>query len=239
MSAREELYAALMAGGPHSPDRSAKASGLIDGLRDEVWREAQAALNEAEEELTGARLACWEEEQDNRRLRLALASAQRRARRLRARVAELEKQTDAARTEAIADVGDWLDEIGQKDAAHLVYTCDIPAARDMKTVPQQDDTEADPFAESLARDGFDQDEIAEILNRPTTAPADFFQPGRTYQRRRWHFQCLAVAPNPFNGETRAVGYLYRPGEPATATALDPDDWAHGEWAAADGSGEPR
>jgi hypothetical protein len=58
----------------------------------------------------------------------------------------------------------------------------------------------------------------------------FFQPGRTYQRRRWLFQCLAVAPNPFNGETRAVGFLHRPGEPATATALDPDDWAHGGWA---------
>lgn len=61
-------------------------------------------------------------------------------------------------------------------------------------------------------------------------PPDFFQPGHTYQRRRWLFQCLAVAPNPFNGETRAVGYLYRPGEPATATALDPDDWEQGGWA---------
>lgn len=57
----------------------------------------------------------------------------------------------------------------------------------------------------------------------------FFEPRRTYQRGRWHFECLAVAPSPFNGEGRAVGFLYRPGEPATATALDPDDWAHGEW----------
>ncbi|MEV8101043.1 hypothetical protein [Streptomyces sp. NPDC088135] len=58
---------------------------------------------------------------------------------------------------------------------------------------------------------------------------DFFQAGHTYQRRRWLFQCLAVAPNPFNQETRAVGFLYRPGELATATALDPDDWEFGEW----------
>jgi hypothetical protein len=65
--------------------------------------------------------------------------------------------------------------------------------------------------------------------RAETPTPDFFQPGRGYQRRRWLFQCLAVAPNPFNGETRAVGFLYRPGEPATATALDPDDWAHGGW----------
>lgn len=62
-----------------------------------------------------------------------------------------------------------------------------------------------------------------------TATPEFFQKDRTYQRRRWQFQCLAVAPNPFNGETRAVGFLHRPGEPATATALDPDDWAHGGW----------
>jgi hypothetical protein len=68
-------------------------------------------------------------------------------------------------------------------------------------------------------------------DKPATA-SNFFKPGRTYQRRRWHFQCLAVAPNPFNGETRAVGFLYRPGEMATATALDPDDWAHGEWSGA-------
>ncbi|MEU0159004.1 hypothetical protein ABZ154_09215 [Streptomyces sp. NPDC006261] len=32
MGAREELYAALMKGGPHSPDRSEKASHLIDDL---------------------------------------------------------------------------------------------------------------------------------------------------------------------------------------------------------------
>lgn len=63
--------------------------------------------------------------------------------------------------------------------------------------------------------------------------AEFFEADRTYQRRRWIFQCLAVAPNPFNQETRAVGFLYRHGEPATATALDPDDWEHGEWTPAE------
>jgi hypothetical protein len=43
-------------------------------------------------------------------------------RRLRAELA-------AARDKAISDVGDWLDEHGQKDAAYLVRTVDIPAAR--------------------------------------------------------------------------------------------------------------
>ncbi|MFH9813457.1 hypothetical protein ACH4NI_35495 [Streptomyces olivaceus] len=64
----------------------------------------------------------------------------------------------------------------------------------------------------------------------TEAPA-FFRPGTIYLRRRWRFQCLAVALNPFDGEIRAVGFLYRPGEPATATALGPNDWDHGDWIA--------
>ncbi|MEU5660138.1 hypothetical protein ABZ802_31645 [Streptomyces sp. NPDC047737] len=49
--------------------------------------------------------------------------------RLRARVAELEAQAKQSRTEAIADVGDWFEEIGEKDAAYLVRTHDIPEAR--------------------------------------------------------------------------------------------------------------
>ncbi|CAM5248978.1 hypothetical protein SGLAM104S_01573 [Streptomyces glaucescens] len=57
---------------------------------------------------------------------------------LRARVAELETAAKQGRTEAIADVGDWLDENGQKDAAYLVYTVDIPAAREMRVVQLED-----------------------------------------------------------------------------------------------------
>jgi hypothetical protein len=64
---------------------------------------------------------------------------------LRARVAELEKKADTARTEAIADTGDWLDEVGEKSAAHLVYTCDIPAARDMKRVAPLEDPHDSPL----------------------------------------------------------------------------------------------
>lgn len=59
---------------------------------------------------------------------------------------------------------------------------------------------------------------------------NFFEAGQTYQRGRWLFQCLAIAPNPFNQETRAVGFLFRQGEPATATAMDQDNWDHDEWA---------
>ncbi|MEU1082333.1 hypothetical protein ABZ368_19290 [Streptomyces sp. NPDC005908] len=66
------------------------------------------------------------------------------------------------------------------------------------------------------------------MSTTTERPA-FFQPGRAYQRRRWIFQCLAVAPAPHTGETRAVGFVYRDGETGAPTALDPDDWAHGQW----------
>ncbi|WP_371666006.1 hypothetical protein OG306_33300 [Streptomyces sp. NBC_01241] len=45
MSAREELYAALMKGGPHSPDRSEKASYLIDNL---LHEEAEKIRRHAE-----------------------------------------------------------------------------------------------------------------------------------------------------------------------------------------------
>ncbi|MFE9363721.1 hypothetical protein ACFYNN_13070 [Streptomyces sp. NPDC006978] len=58
--------------------------------------------------------------------------------RLRARVAELEGLTQQSRTEAIADVGDWFEEIGEKNTAYLVRTHDIPAARDMRTVSVED-----------------------------------------------------------------------------------------------------
>ncbi|SEC01967.1 hypothetical protein SAMN04490357_0978 [Streptomyces misionensis] len=54
------------------------------------------------------------------------------------RVAELEERAKSARVEAIADVGDFLDEHSQKDAAYIVYTVDIPAARAMKRVPLED-----------------------------------------------------------------------------------------------------
>lgn len=39
MGAREELYAAVMSGGYHSPERSERASACIDAYRAEVLRE--------------------------------------------------------------------------------------------------------------------------------------------------------------------------------------------------------
>jgi hypothetical protein len=66
MSAREELYAAVMSGGYHSPERSERASACIDAYRAEVLREVAESVrrwadaNEKhllEGERTGARMA--------------------------------------------------------------------------------------------------------------------------------------------------------------------------------------
>ncbi|MDX2513905.1 hypothetical protein PV355_01820 [Streptomyces stelliscabiei] len=51
-------------------------------------------------------------------------------RRQAARIAELEAERLRVRTEAIADVGGFLEEVGEKGAAYLVRTVDILAARD-------------------------------------------------------------------------------------------------------------
>lgn len=60
--------------------------------------------------------------------------------RLRARVAELEAAAKTARTEAIADAGNYLDEVGEKNAAYLLYTMDVPVAREMTPARQQENT---------------------------------------------------------------------------------------------------
>jgi hypothetical protein len=45
VSAREELYATLMRGGPHSPDRSEKASMLLDAYAHELAEKQRARAN--------------------------------------------------------------------------------------------------------------------------------------------------------------------------------------------------
>lgn len=67
---------------------------------------------------------------------------------------------------------------------------------------------------------------------------DFFQPGKTYVLADVYkapevldvFQCVAVAPNPRNGELRAFGFantaLLKP-RGWYSTALTPGNWARG------------
>ncbi|GHH30060.1 hypothetical protein [Streptomyces rubradiris] len=69
-----------------------------------------------------------------------------------------------AREQAITDVGNWLSEHGQKVPAYLVRTVDIPTA--VETLVVADDS--DEMAASLRRDGFGDDEIANILGPGVT-----------------------------------------------------------------------
>jgi hypothetical protein len=57
----------------------------------------------------------------------------------------------------------------------------------------------------------------------------FFQPGRTYQRRRWQFQCLAVGPAPHDGQVRAVGFIGRPNETAAVHGMTRENWENEGW----------
>lgn len=65
-------------------------AGMADALPMPVGPVLRSELDQARDDVMGACLARWEEEQDNARLRLALASAKRGRSKLRARVAELE-----------------------------------------------------------------------------------------------------------------------------------------------------
>jgi len=76
-------------------------AGTADVLPVPVGPEPRT-LDRVEDELTGANLSLWEEEQENARLRLALKSAQRGRRELRSRVAELESERHST-NEALDD----------------------------------------------------------------------------------------------------------------------------------------
>jgi hypothetical protein len=86
------------------------------------------------------------------------------------------------------------------------------------------------FLRRLA-DDVERGKDTSVGSQPTAGGAtpDFFLPGHTYRRRRWRFQCLAVGPDPATREARAAGFLYRPGESATVTGMDPETWARGGW----------
>lgn len=97
---------------------SALLRGYLRTVLDEA-EELRTALNQSENDVTGANLSLWEEEQDAARLRLALESARRGRRQARARVAELEAErhsTNEALDDAVREVrarqGDELTEYG-------------------------------------------------------------------------------------------------------------------------------
>lgn len=67
-------------------------------------------------------------EQEHHRTTLEQRNAHaQELRKLRPRVAELEQQvTNQGREQTLTDVGNWLAEVGEKSAAYLVRTVDVP-----------------------------------------------------------------------------------------------------------------
>jgi hypothetical protein len=60
----------------------------------------------------------------------------------------------------------------------------------------------------------------------------FFEVDHTYTSGSWTFRCEAISQSPGTGEPRALGWKFAPVYSAPywhAAALDPDDWAHGDW----------
>ena len=56
-----------------------------------------------------------------------------------AEIRRLRTELATARAAAITDVGDWLNEVGEKDAAYLVRTVDIPTAAETHVVADDSD----------------------------------------------------------------------------------------------------
>ncbi|MFE7076803.1 hypothetical protein ACFU96_42595 [Streptomyces sp. NPDC057620] len=85
------------------------------------------------------------------------------------------------------------------------------------------------------------DDAVQALRARETASADptveFFRPGLTYERARWQFQCLAVAPAPSTADVVAVGFLFRELDGTSSVhRMREEDWAHGEWVAVESGG---
>lgn len=99
MTARDSLLIALTAENALSATAAKRlvdehAAAICDTFLAELAA-VRAERDEAQENLTGAYLARWEEEQDNDRLRLALESAKRGRKALRAELATSNAYLDA------------------------------------------------------------------------------------------------------------------------------------------------
>ncbi|MER5750690.1 hypothetical protein [Streptomyces sp. NPDC002088] len=96
----------------------------------EQMRGGERTLDVVEEELTGARLSLWEEEQAYRRLRTAMLAVQRDRRNLRAEVPRLKASLAGAAdqiAELESDLGDATARVAELEAAPVtVYRAEHP-----------------------------------------------------------------------------------------------------------------
>ncbi|MFI1165597.1 hypothetical protein ACH4UM_18775 [Streptomyces sp. NPDC020801] len=137
----------------------------------------------------------------------------------------LDEYLDAHRAERDAEIMRWL---GKK-------------AREYRATGRKADRERADLITMLAS------KISRGAVRPdnTRLPAgvepEFFEPGRTYASGTMKFRCEAISASPGTGGRRALGWKYAQVYAAHhwyATALDPDDWAHGGWTEDTEAGQP-
>jgi hypothetical protein len=102
--------------------------GSADVLPVPVGPEPRSELDQARDDVVGACLARWEEEQENARLRLALKSAQRGRRESRARVAELE----AERHSTNESLDEAIQELRRRDTPPAPYAATPEAHAQMR-----------------------------------------------------------------------------------------------------------
>lgn len=176
-------------------------------------------LDKAHDDLMGANLSLFEEEQENARLRLALESARRGRRELRARVAELE-----AAAQQIVHL--------HKDSP--MGPC--PVCIDADAMVRGDDYTL-PYPCPTARLAGAKD-----CDPPSYRTADFFQPGHAYTHRpgpdspggpRLRFYCESVTTDKATGQPVARGWggrRYGDRWTSVQRAHGLEDWQSGAWA---------
>lgn len=202
MKAREELYAALMSGGPHSPDRSELASARIDAYRTTVLNgtevnpsplvmDAQAYRWLADEisktMVDGDR---WDGDDSEEEI-------------LARYVRWLAAEREQVRAEVLREVAVLVDPAAPEVSFFGRYGAQIAAWLNM-----------------LAAKG-----EASPAGPTATQPADFYQVDHTYRRTdpEWAFRCDMVTTHPEDGERTALGWRYFKGQWAEY-AYGPDDW---------------
>jgi len=203
MTAREDLYAAVMDGGYHSPARSERASALIDAFKAEVLAEAAdssdptAAIHAA---IVGFDFAGYGiEDYDPTGF-------------------DAEWVGDLA--SAIAGAIGMGSEGGAE--ADLLPKAEVVAWLDKKA---REGTPVWALASKVERGAVRPNN----LRKP---PPNFFEPGHSYTSGTWRFRCDTITPSPGTGERRALGWKFGPAYSIHGwypVALDPDDWTHGGW----------
>ncbi|MEU6342159.1 hypothetical protein ABZ883_14600 [Streptomyces sp. NPDC046977] len=150
-------------------------------------------------------------------------------------LAHLRCGTDEGSRRAKELIGDYRAEVLAETSTWLVKKAREFRAASRKREREQGDTCA-ILASQIARGAVRPNNLRMLPD------AGFFEVDREYVSDTQKFRCEAITPSPATGERRAIGWKFAPVYDVHhwhATALDPDDWAHGGWTEAPKAGEQR